>query len=106
MIRGGVESSLPSGLAPSRIFLIVKLLRKLNNCLEKKMPSRINNDGYVCMYGSRTFVTKFEKVAMLLNIAEEIRKQSGSDEARKLLSTALEEENKLSRMYTSNFCGG
>jgi hypothetical protein len=58
------------------------------------------------MYGSRTFVTKFEKVAMLLNIAEEIRKQSGPDEARKLLSTALEEENKLSRMYTSNFCGG
>ncbi len=70
------------------------------------MPSRINNGGYVCMYGSRTFVTKFEKVAMLLNIAEEIRKQSGPDEARKLLSTALEEENKLSRMYTSNFCGG
>lgn len=51
-------------------------------------------------------MTKFEKVAMLLNIAEEIRKQSGPDEARKLLSTALEEENKLSRMYTSNFCGG
>ena len=63
------------------------------------MPSRIKNSGYVCMYGSRTFVTRFENVAILLNIAEEIRKQSGSEKARKLLNTAIEEEKKLSRMY-------
>ena len=63
------------------------------------MPSRIKSSGYVCMYGSKTFVTKFEKVAILLNIAEEIRKQSGSEKARELLNTAIEEENKLSRMY-------
>lgn len=63
------------------------------------MPSRIKSSGYVCMYGSKTFVTKFEKVAILLNIAEEIRKQSGSEKARKLLNTAIEEEKKMSRMY-------
>tara|TARA_X000000950_G_scaffold267199_1_gene343460 strand:+ start:74 stop:268 length:195 start_codon:yes stop_codon:yes gene_type:complete len=63
------------------------------------MPSRIKSSGYVRMYGSRTFVTKFEKVAILLNIAEEIRKQSGSEKARKLLNTAIEEEKKMSRMY-------
>ena len=63
------------------------------------MPSRIKSSGYVCMYGSKTFVTKFEKVAILLNIAEEIRKQSGSEKARKLLNTAIEEEQKMSRIY-------
>lgn len=63
------------------------------------MPSRIKDSGYVCMYGGKTFVTRFENVAILLNIAEEIRKQSGSEKARKLFNTALEEEKKLSRMY-------
>ena len=63
------------------------------------MPSRIKSSGYVCMYGSKTFVTRFENVAILLNIAEEVRKQSGSEKARKLLKSALEEEKKLSSMY-------
>lgn len=63
------------------------------------MPSRIKDSGYVCMYGSKTFVTRFENVAILLNIAEEIRKQSGSEKASKLLKAAWEEESKLSRMY-------
>jgi hypothetical protein len=62
------------------------------------MP-RANPNGHVCMYGSKTFVTKFDQVALLLNIAEEIRKQSGSEMAAKLLYTALDEEKKLSRMY-------
>ena len=58
------------------------------------MP-RINPNGYVRMYGSKTFVTKFQHVADLLQVAEVIRKQSGHEQGRKLLKTALEVENEL-----------
>ncbi len=58
------------------------------------MP-RINPNGYVRMYGSKTFVTKFQHVADLLQVAEVLRKQSGHRFGRKLLETALEVENEL-----------
>ncbi len=52
------------------------------------------------MYGSRTFVTKYQQVAIYLQLAEAVRKQSGIEKSRNLFSLALETESKL-----SNFCG-
>lgn len=64
------------------------------------MPYRVKKSGYVCMYGSRTFVTKYQQVAVYLQLAEVVRKQSGIEKSRNLFNLALETENKL-----SNFCG-
>ncbi len=63
------------------------------------MPYRIKSDGYVCMYGSKTFVTKFQQVYVYLQLAEVVRKQSGIEKSKKLFDMALDTEKKLSRMY-------
>ena len=63
------------------------------------MPYRIKSDGYVCMYGSKTFVTKFQQVHIYLQIAETVRRQSGIEKSRKVFDMALDAEKKLSRMY-------
>ncbi len=58
---------------------------------------RVKQSGYTCMYAGKTFVTKFQHVADLLRIAEVIRKQSGHEQGRKLLNTALEAEKELTK---------
>ena len=63
------------------------------------MCYRIKSDGYVCMYGSKTFVTKFQQVHIYLQIAEAVRRQSGIEKSRKVFEMALDTEKKLSRMY-------
>jgi glycosylphosphatidylinositol transamidase (GPIT) subunit GPI8 len=60
---------------------------------------RTNPNGYARMYGSKTFVTKFQHVANLLQIAEVIRKQSGHEQGRMLLKTALEVEKELTNQH-------
>tara|TARA_B100000287_G_C20358181_1_gene672655 strand:- start:472 stop:630 length:159 start_codon:yes stop_codon:yes gene_type:complete len=51
------------------------------------------------MYGSKTFVTKFQQVYVYLQLAEVVRKQSGIEKSKKLFDMALDTEKKLSRMY-------
>lgn len=63
------------------------------------MPYRIKSDGYVCIYGSKTFVTKFQQVHIYLQIAEAVRRQSGIEKSRKVFDMALDAEKKLLRMY-------
>ena len=63
------------------------------------MPYRIKSDGYVCMYGSKTFVTKFQQVHVYLMAAEVVRKQSGIEKSRVLFNMALDAEKKLTEMY-------
>ena len=64
------------------------------------MPYRVKKSGYVCMYGSRTFVTKYEQVYVYLVLAEAARKMSGIEKSRRIFNMALDTEKKL-----SNFCG-
>ena len=63
------------------------------------MPYRIKSDGYVCMYGSKTFVTKYEQVYVYLVLAEAARKMSGIEKSRRIFNMALETEKKLTEMY-------
>ena len=77
----------------------VKLLPETGDAWSDKMPYRIKSDGYVCMYGHKTFVTKFEQVSVYLQLAEVVRKQSGTEKSKKLFRLALDTEKKLSAMY-------